>query len=247
MINATLRILAVIFFTIFFCASCFDETITYAPVSEINATDPVPKNGKHRVREGETVYQIAWRYGLDYEEIARLNHKPSPYSIEAGETLIVKGGEPPFRNPARPIIAKKSPFLADLEELRKIGQAKKWVWPASGRVISSFAKNHKGIEIGGYPGMPVYASAAGKVVYSGNGLRSYGNLIILKHNHLYLSAYAHNTQVFVKEGDVVQQGQKIAQMGNLGAERPLLYFEIRRAGLPIDPMQLLGSSSTPTL
>lgn len=112
-----------------------------------------------------------------------------------------------------------------------------WVWPASGRVISSPLQ--KGINIIGKLGDPIFASGTGSVVYCGNGLHGYGNLIIIKHNRIYLSAYAHNRKVLVKEGDKVKQGQKIAEMGNTGAERVMLYFEIRQNGKAIDPIRLL--------
>ena len=118
---------------------------------------------------------------------------------------------------------------------------KKWLRPAHGRMTRFFSSQYKGIDFEGRMGDPVFATAPGKVVYAGRGLRSYGNLIILKHHYLYLSAYAHNRRLLVKEGDFVRQGQKIAEIGNTGTNRPMLYFEIRRAGKPIDPVVLLGS------
>ena len=114
-----------------------------------------------------------------------------------------------------------------------------WVWPSKGKVVDSFSTLNKGINIAGSSGEPIVATAAGKVVYSGEGLRGYGNLIIIKHNRIYLSAYAHNKRVNVKEGDWVRQGQKIAEMGSSGANRVMLHFEIRKAGKPINPMLLL--------
>lgn len=116
-----------------------------------------------------------------------------------------------------------------------------WKWPAKGKVIRSFSSLNKGINIAGTQGEPIYAAATGKVVYCGDGLRGYGNLIIIKHNNLYLSAYAHNETVMVKEGDLVNQGQKIAEMGDTGSNKTMLHFEIRRAGKPIDPTSLLRS------
>lgn len=117
-----------------------------------------------------------------------------------------------------------------------------WLWPASGAVIAGFSEaTNKGVDIAGKPGDPVIASAAGKVVYSGAGLRGYGKLVILKHDDQYLTAYAHNQNLLVKEGDEVSKGQRIAELGSTDADRPKLHFEIRRQGRPVDPMQYLPS------
>ncbi|MFY9514199.1 MAG: peptidoglycan DD-metalloendopeptidase family protein, partial [Rubrivivax sp.] len=115
-----------------------------------------------------------------------------------------------------------------------------WAWPAAGPVVANFddAKS-KGLAISGKPGDPVLATADGRVVYAGSGLRGYGNLIIVKHNATFLSAYAHNQALLVKEDQVVRRGQKIAEMGNSDADRVQLHFEIRRQGKPVDPAKLL--------
>ena len=117
-----------------------------------------------------------------------------------------------------------------------------WGWPAQGKVINRFTDSNKGIDIGGKTGQPVFASAKGKVVYSGAGLRGYGKLIIIKHNKTYLTAYAHNSQLLVKEGQAVNKGQKIAEMGNTDADQVKLHFEIRRFGKPVDPQKHLGNA-----
>lgn len=116
-----------------------------------------------------------------------------------------------------------------------------WSWPAKGAIVANFNENGgpKGIQIGGSMGQPVLASAGGRVVYTGSGLRGYGNLVIIKHNNTFLSAYAHNRTVLVKQGDNVAQGQKIAEMGNSDADRVMLHFEIRRLGKPVDPAKFL--------
>ncbi|MGQ5521947.1 peptidoglycan DD-metalloendopeptidase family protein [Chitinimonas sp. PSY-7] len=114
-----------------------------------------------------------------------------------------------------------------------------WVWPTSGKVITPFSESVKGLDIGGKLGQPVLAASAGRVVYAGSGLRSYGKLVIIKHNKTYLSAYAHNNQLLVKEGDNVKKGDKIAEMGNSDAEQVKLHFEIRRFGKPVDPSKYL--------
>jgi lipoprotein NlpD len=116
-----------------------------------------------------------------------------------------------------------------------------WVWPAKGKIVNGFseATSLKGIDIAGSAGQPITASAAGKVVYAGSGLRGYGKLIIIKHNETYLSAYAHNRDILVKEGQQVGKGQKIAEMGNTDADQVKLHFEIRRQGKPVDPLRYL--------
>jgi lipoprotein NlpD len=122
-----------------------------------------------------------------------------------------------------------------------------WIWPTTGKLLHPFneGNNPKGVAIGGNPGQPIVASAAGKVVYSGMGLRGYGKLIIIKHDNTYLSVYAHNRELLVREGERVSKGQRIAEMGNLDSERVGLHFEIRRLGKPVDPLEYLppeGSS-----
>ncbi|MCC8995537.1 MAG: peptidoglycan DD-metalloendopeptidase family protein [Nitrosomonas sp.] len=118
-----------------------------------------------------------------------------------------------------------------------------WIWPTNGKLLSNFSKNSKGLKISGQSGQPILASASGEVVYSGNGLRGYGNLIIIKHNNTYLSAYAHNSRILVKEGDSVTKGQKIAEMGNTDADSVQLHFEIRKNGKPVDPLIYLPNPS----
>ena len=118
-----------------------------------------------------------------------------------------------------------------------------WVWPTQGKLLEGFSEGSKGVDIAGKSGQAVLASAPGKVVYSGNGLRGYGNLIIIKHNDTYLSAYAHNSKLLMKEGQVVTRGQKIAEMGSVDAGQIKLHFEIRKHGKPVDPLQYLPAMS----
>jgi lipoprotein NlpD len=114
-----------------------------------------------------------------------------------------------------------------------------WSWPYSGRLISGFSEANKGIDLAGKPGDPVTATAAGRVVYTGAAIRGYGQLVIIKHNDTFLSAYAHNSKILVKEGQTVARGQKIAEVGATDADQPKLHFEIRRQGKPVDPMRYL--------
>jgi len=122
----------------------------------------------------------------------------------------------------------------------------KWIWPTEGRVSSHFSQSTKGMDISGKTGQPVLASAAGKVVYSGTGLRGYGKLIIIKHNNAYLSAYAHNNKLLVKEGQIVSRGQVIAEMGKTDSNLVRLHFEIRKNGKPVDPLKYLPRISSET-
>ncbi len=170
-----------------------------------------------------------------------------PYS-EAALAQIVKVQEAPKPRPAvvakvesKPQPVATTPVVAaadtdDSEEAELV-----WSMPTQGKLIAGFSEsaNRKGIDISGKLGQPVVASAPGKVVYSGSGLRGYGKLVIIKHNKTYLSAYAHNDQVLVKEGQSVTRGQKIAVMGNTDAEQVKLHFEVRRLGKPVDPAKYL--------
>ena len=133
-------------------------------------------------------------------------------------------------------VPKETPRSGDDENVE-------WGWPAQGKIAANFSDNTnaKGVDIAGKSGQTVVAAASGKVVYSGSGLRGYGKLIIIKHNKTYLSAYAHNNQILVREGQQVVKGQKIAEMGNTDADQVKLHFEIRRLGKPVDPMKYLSN------
>jgi lipoprotein NlpD len=114
-----------------------------------------------------------------------------------------------------------------------------WIWPTTGKILEGYSKNSKGVRISGESGQSILASAAGNVVYSGNGLRGYGELVIIKHSDIFLSAYAYNSKLLVQEGDAVAKGQKIAEMGNTDTDTTQLHFEIRKHGKPVDPMHYL--------
>jgi lipoprotein NlpD len=142
--------------------------------------------------------------------------------------------------PAPVVVATKPPVVNTAKDDTP-EEAMEWGMPTSGKVIAEFSEsaNRKGVDIIGKKGQAVVASASGKVVYSGSGLRGYGKLVIIKHNKTYLSAYAHNDQVLVKEGQNVSKGQKIAEMGNSDADQVKLHFEIRKLGKPVDPAKYL--------
>jgi lipoprotein NlpD len=137
-------------------------------------------------------------------------------------------------------VPASGPIVAPLATARDGDDDVHWAWPANGAVLAGFDEGRtKGLQIAGKAGDPVYAAADGRVVYAGSGLRGYGNLVIVKHNNTYLTAYAHNQTLLVKEDQVVRRGQKIAEMGSSDAERVQLHFEIRRQGKPVDPAKLL--------
>lgn len=161
---------------------------------------------------------------------------------EAAVAQIEKVQEAPKTRPtvvAKPIVPPPVTSSDDVDDSEEAELD--WSMPAEGKLIASFSEsaNRKGIDIAGKLGQPVVASAPGKVVYSGSGLRGYGKLVIIKHNKTYLSAYAHNDQVLVKEGQSVTRGQKIATMGNTDTDQVKLHFEVRRFGKPVDPAKFL--------
>ncbi len=205
------------------------------------ARQAMPASGKHTVRRGETLYSIAWMYGQDFKRLAKVNDIPAPYVIHAGERLQLitartAKAAAPIRPTARPRSVVPPSSLASAA----------WHWPTNGRVLSRFGQNSggqlasKGIDIEGVLGQAVYSTRAGKVVYAGNGIRGYGNLLIVKHNADYLSAYAYNSRLLVKEGEHVKEGQKIAEIGKSGVARQAkLHFEIRKSGKPVNPLSFL--------
>lgn len=240
-----------------------------APVVE-RSTIPraeVPVDGLHTVSRGDTLHGIAFKYGLDYRDIARWNSISAPYTIypdqivrlrplpagsvrtasapaRTSSTRAVPDRPPPERpEPASPsrsatVTATKKPATVSSSE-RFNGS---WKWPVNGRVLRTFKAgdaSRNGIDIAGQEGQSVTAAAAGEVVYSGNGLIGYGELVIVKHDQRMLSAYAHNRRRLVEEGARISQGQKLAEMGRNDRNEQVLHFEIRRDGKPVDPLQYL--------
>ncbi|MFA5172504.1 MAG: peptidoglycan DD-metalloendopeptidase family protein [Sulfuriferula sp.] len=160
---------------------------------------------------------------------------PAPVKIDNQPVVV----SPPIA--ANKAVPMAPPVVKDAAPKEADDTALDWMWPTQGRTIAEFseAKFSKGIDIAGTAGQAIYAAAAGKVVYSGAGLRGYGKLVIIKHNAIYLSAYAHNQLILVKEGQSVLRGQKVAEMGNTDADQVELHFEIRQMGKPVDPMKYL--------
>lgn len=252
---------------IFGLTACGGGGRAVAPVGAYNDSSKQrkisPAPSSYTVRKGDTLYSISWRYGMDYKEVARINGIRSPYTIYVGQKLRFKASSrtatapvsrPPAQSkPVQTAPASKStssapktssqPSKTTTTQPKFVGsQNLQWRWPTSGRVVSTYSDSspgRKGIDIAGKAGQAIIAAASGKVVYSGSGLPRYGNLLIIKHNDVYLSAYAHSDKLLVKEGEVVNAGQKIALMGRTGTQRDQLHFEIRRNGKPVDPMRFL--------
>lgn len=223
---------------------CFGATVPVPVTEQTTAREPIRVSGpEHVVRRGDTLYSIAWAAGLDYRRLARWNGISPPYLIRPGQNLRLTAppaGERPRATAAakpRPPRRAARPTAAQPTASATV---KKWVWPTTGKVITRFsATRNKGIDIQGRDGQPVRSAAPGRVVYAGSGLRGYGKLIIVKHNEIFLSAYAHNRKLLVAEGSQVSRGQAIAEMGSSGTNQVKLHFEIRRRGVPVDPLRYL--------
>lgn len=212
--------------------------------------------GDYTVRPGDTLYSIAFNSNLDYRALARWNGIEQPYTIYPGQQLrltpppgmpgAVAEREPPPSAPSPNQRSRRTPEPGNSQRRPSgdgaaVDAVSKWQWPVRGPLLGSTAsgKDPKGLNIGGEVGKPIHAAAGGRVVYSGNGLPGYGLLLIIKHNEHFLSAYGHNSRLAVQEGDRVRAGDVIARMG-LGPQRqPMLYFEIRRNGKPVDPKRFL--------
>jgi len=178
---------------------------------------------------------------LPYSEQAVAQLQAMPVSPPAPAPVMAAPTPPP----AAPQVATGAPSLPPRPDAARVPEIDDdkidWIWPAAGKIVSGFSEsaNLKGIDIAGKAGQPVVASAAGKVVYAGAGLRGYGKLVIIKHNNTYLTAYAHNREILVKEQQQVAKGQKISEMGDTDADQVKLHFEIRRLGKPVDPTKYL--------
>ena len=316
----SLWIVAIVF-VVFWLQGCGNERL--APVEEREANNykaqlhsfypPSEVDNSQQfyyVRPGDTLYSIAFRYGLDYNILAQANDIDSNYTIHSGQRLNlqkareitpaddyeVAGTEPPGTQQAtdasrrtpvtvarRPVtevprtptsnqtpsrtqpstqptqpVARQEPEKEPRKEPASSSNTssgskepiayspnspvKYWMWPTMGQILQGFSgasKSSKGIDIAGNLGDPVRAAAAGRVVYAGRGLRGYGNLVIVKHNNDFISAYAHNRILLVKENEIIKAGQKIAEVGNTDSDVPKLHFEIRFKGKPVDPMRYL--------
>jgi lipoprotein NlpD len=212
------------------------------------STEPAPP-GYYRVKKGDTLARIALDHGQAPRDVVQWNKtaNPSfnPNVIEVGDLIMVKA--PAGTKPAK--VAEKKPAADKADSVASTPESAKnevvaepgirLSWPAKGKVTGEFSETNKGIDIAGKVGEPVLAASDGKVVYAGNSLRGYGNLVIIKHDNTYLTAYAHNSKLLVKEGDTVRKGQKIAEMGDTDTTAAKLHFELRVNGKPVNPTPYL--------
>jgi lipoprotein NlpD len=234
-----------------------------------SSAEPVPA-GFYRVRRGDTLIGISLDHGVSWRDLADWNSISNPNLIEVDQLLRVQPPGGAARVASAPTPASAAPASssapAPATEVRPITpqtqsptqtQSQQQTtqtasvaspagsptlsWPSSGRVITQFADpGYKGIAFSGQEGDPVMAAGDGRVVYSGSGLRGYGNLVIVKHEGDFLTAYAHNRKILVNEGQTVKRGQQIAELGSTDSEIPKLHFEVRLSGKPVDPMRYLA-------
>ena len=207
------------------------------------AYEPAPP-GYYRVKKGDTLARIALDHGQAPRDVAQWNTAANPgfnpNVIEVGDLVLVKA--PASAKPAASLEKKSVDAPASAEPAKPEVVAEPGIRlssPAKGKVTSEFNETNKGIDIAGKVGEPILAASDGKVVYAGNSLRGYGNLVIVKHDNTYLTAYAHNSKLLVKEGDSVRKGQKIAEMGDTDTNSPKLHFELRVNGKPVNPTPYL--------
>lgn len=208
----------------------------------------------YTVKRGDTLYSIAWAIKKDYRTVAAWNGIKRPYVIHPGQRLRMYPASPKQTSKSTASSSRstsssggstqqsaKRKYYADRAPQ---GRVKRWLWPTISRRISSRfqpAAGKDGIDISAKYGDPVFATADGQVVYAGSGLRGYGQLIILKHNKTYLSAYAHNASILVAEGQSIKAGKKIGKVGSSSSGKARLHFEIRKNGKPVDPAKYLST------
>ena len=252
-------------------AGCASKNRVPPPVEDRNvagqrAGKPLPgaenagKPGYYTVKPGDTLIRIGMDHGQTWRDLMRWNNLDNPNLIETGQVLrvvppaqeaavvvkpIPSSAAPVTPAPATPPVAAPAsqapaPATASADAAEDVVN---FQWPTRGQILAGFDESkNKGLDIAGKAGDPVYAAADGKVVYAGSGLRGYGNLVIIKHNNTYLTAYAHNQSLLVKEDQAIKRGQKIAEMGNSDADQVKLHFEIRRQGKPVDPTRYLPAN-----
>lgn len=239
------------------------ETPAAPPPGVENAGKP----GYYTVKPGDTLIKISLETGQNWRDLVKWNDLVNPNLVEVGQVLrviqptadsVTTKPVTTARVEARPLDAKPpvpasapasaAPLVVPAASSPPLPPPPRegsdddmnWLWPAAGPVVGNFEEGkRKGLMVSGKAGDPVYAAADGHVVYAGSAMRGYGNLIIIKHNATYLTAYAHNQTLLVKEDQAVKRGQKIAEMGSTDSERVGLHFEIRRQGRPVDPLKLL--------
>ena len=247
-----------------FAGNSNSKKSSWTPDLSVSSTKPV--SGYYRVKSGDTLFTIAFRYGLNYKDLAAINNIPAPYVIYPKQKIRLTGKAKAVNSSVKKSTAvstksknvptkivksnKKQTSVNNKNQITKTTSNSKttskkalnWVWPVSGKVIKGFSNkgvSSKGIDIKGKKDGKVVSASDGIVVYAGNGLIGYGNLVIVKHSDEYLSAYAYNQTILVKEQQKVKAGEKLAIIGGKGTQRSLLHFEVRKDGQPINPLKVL--------
>lgn len=237
-----------------------------APVVELKWREVNSHATQHEVQRGETLYAIAFRYDQDYRQLAVINHLSSPYTVRVGQILRFQSADVPEKeaviwhtqphatNYAKPITwhatkTTSKPATKAISQRSSVAvpvsrDVVRWSWPIRGKVVATYAplSGKKGIDIAGSKGEKIYAASSGVVAYAGNGLSGYGNLIIIKHDNQYLTAYGNNLHNLVKEGQRIKTGQTIAEIGVVDRRYWGVHFEIRKAGKPVNPLNYLQKS-----
>lgn len=251
------------------CSSQFPAPVrgkNYKPIPD----NQVVGKGYYRVQPKDTLYRIALEHGQDYKDIVAWNNIEDPNHIVQGTILRVAPPTSATANNTITNTITNSNDNVEVKTLNNTNTNTNtnsatnsktttattakvvnkniktydnidWSWPTTHKLTTGFSANNKGMEFNGKAGDAILAAADGKIVYAGNGLRGYGELVIIKHNATYLTAYGHNRKILVKEGQNVKRGQKIAEMGNTDADRVKLHFELRKQGNPINPATYLPS------
>jgi lipoprotein NlpD len=235
-----------------------DRTASTTRPAAARPSTPASSEGTYIVKKGDTLYSIALEHGADYREVAQWNGLTDPTKIDVGQRLRVKApagaasvgtvkgaGAPearPLGGATAPVEGKAAPKPLP-PDAAKAADTLQFVWPAKGKVIAGFAEpRSKGIDIDGKLGDPVVAAAAGRITYIGSGIPGLGKLVVIKHDGGFITVYAHNREILVKEQQAVSRGQKIAEIGATDSDRPKLHFQIRKGSSPVDPMRYLPSS-----
>jgi lipoprotein NlpD len=240
-----------------------------APAAQAAPIPGATPQGFYQVKRGDTLYSIALEHGADYREMAQWNYLDDPTRIRVGQLLRVTapndrpgvqiapaGGS--GRVEAKPLesrplqsspgpeptkLARIEPQTQKPAEPSRTEAAADFIWPVKGKVIAGFSEpRSKGIDIDGKLGEPVLAAAPGRVTYIGSGIPGLGKLVVIKHDNGFITVYAHNRQILVKEQQTVARGQRIAELGSTDSDRPKLHFQIRKGASPVDPLRYLPSS-----
>lgn len=251
MLNYSIK--GLILISLLLIVSC-SERAGLAPVEEVNWKAANNGETRHIVARGETLFAIAFRYDQDFRQLAQLNHLQYPYTLRVGQVINLRKTAPvtystygrrsqyshasQYTQVPRNHSHSYSPTRVQTTPPSRGGT---WIWPAHGRVVANFAPQlgKKGIDISGRQGSKIVAAASGVVAYAGSGLTGYGNLIIIKHENHYLTAYGHNLRNLVREGQRIKAGQIIAEMGMIERKFWGLHFEIRKGGQPVNPLNYL--------